>query len=197
MDPNLRVLFDQALADEPDPPEGDLAAAVVAIGRGRRRRRLVVAGGAAFALVIALGAVNLASGPAPLETVPARFAAQLNPACESPARDQPTDVSVFLTMDVTDAQREQVDVLLQSVEAVHEVRYESRDQAYLSFMKMFGDNPDLVAPVAVEQMPESFRVKVTVSAGYQELVLRIRNTPGVDQVIDSACPRGVSAGSAG
>ncbi|MEV4535855.1 permease-like cell division protein FtsX [Asanoa sp. NPDC049518] len=197
MDPNLRVLFDQALADEPDPPRGDLAAHVVAIGRGRRRRRLALGGSAAVALVAALGLVNLASGPAPVETVPARFASQLNPACESPARERPTDVSVFLTTDVTDDQRQRVDVLLRSVETVREVRYESRDQAYLNFQAMFNDNPDLVSAVRVQQMPESFRVKVTVSAGYQELVLRIRNTPGVDQVIDSYCPDGVSVGQAG
>ncbi|SNS97701.1 hypothetical protein SAMN05421812_102593 [Asanoa hainanensis] len=197
MDPNLHVLFGQALADEPDPPTGDLAANVVAIGRGRRRRRLVLAGGAAVALVAALGAVNLATGAAPTETVPARFESQLNPACETPARERPTDLSVFLNPDVTDAQRERVDVLLQSVETVHQVRFESQDQAYLNFQAMFSDNPELVSAVQVSQMPESFRVKVTVWSGYHELVLRIRNTPGVDQVIDSACPDGVSVGSAG
>jgi len=200
LDPNLRVLFDEALADEPAPPRGDLAAHVVAIGRGRRRRRLAVAGGAALGLVAVLGVANLAGPPAdapPLETVPAQFAAQLNPACQSPARDHATDVSVFLDMDVTDEQRERVDVLLSSVETVSEVRYESRDEAYLKFRAMFSDNPDLVAAVKVDQLPESFRVKVTVRTGYQELVLRIKNTPGVDQVIGSACPAGVSAGMGG
>jgi hypothetical protein len=200
LDQNLRVLFDRALAGEPEPPSGNLAGQVMAIGQRRRVRRFAVAGGAAVALVAALGVANLLAPPAgtpPLETVPARFESALNPACQSPARERPTDLSVFLTQDVTDEQRAAVDQALRSDQAVASVAYESRDEAYLVFKRMFSDHPELVEAVQVYQMPESFRLKVDDQSRYVELVLRMRKTPGVDQVIGSACPDGVSVGMAG
>jgi FtsX extracellular domain len=200
LDQNLRVLFDRALADEPEPTSENLAGQVMAIGQRRRLRRFAWAGGAAVALVAALGVANLAAptaGSPPLETVPARFESALNPACESPARDRPTDLSVFLTQDITDEQRAAVEQTLRSDQAVATVAYESSDEAYLVFMRMFSDKPELVEAVQPHMLPESFRLKVDDHSRYVELVLRMRKTPGVDQVIDSACPDGVSVGMAG
>jgi len=200
LDQNLRVLFDQALADEPEPPRRNLAGHVMAIGQRRRRRRFAAAGGAAVALVAAIGVANLLATPAgtpPLETVPARFESALNPACQSPARDRPTDVSVFLTQDITDAQRAALDQTLRSDRAVATVAYESRDEAYLIYKRMFSDKPAIVASVQPYMLPESFRLKVDDQSRYVELVRRMRKTPGVDQVIGSACPDGVSVGTGG
>ncbi|MDG4820602.1 permease-like cell division protein FtsX [Asanoa sp. WMMD1127] len=190
MDENLRQLFDRAVADEPEPPAGEFAAHVVGLGRRQRRRRAALVGAAGIAVVAAAGLANLPAD-APPETVPARFVGQLNPVCESPTRKAPTDISIFLRLDITDDERAALDRTLREDAAVVVVRYESRDQAYATFKAMFSDNPALVAAVKVEQMPESFRLKV------HGPVKGVEGAPGVEQVIGSRCPAGVSVGTAG
>lgn len=196
MDQNLRALFDRALTDEPEPPPADLAPRAMAVGLRRRRWRTLAVGGAAMVVVAALGFANVAGSPesdAPPAIVQARFASLLNPACQSPARDRATDVSVFLTFEVTDEQREAVDRALRSDPAGATVVYESNNQAYANFRKQFADAPDLVAAVKPEQMPESFRV--TLHGRF--LTTEIDSMPGVDQVIGSVCPPGITIGALG
>ncbi|MEU2613887.1 permease-like cell division protein FtsX [Micromonospora sp. NPDC007271] len=197
MDQNLRLLFDRALADEPEPPPGDLAGRAMATDASRRRRRhrLVAAAAAGVATIAALGVVNVATppgGPTPPETVPAAFATLVNPACESPARNTATDVSVFLTMDVTDQQRSAVNRELAADPVVRTVRFVSREEALARFRKTFEDKPELVAAVKAEQLPESFRIKLVGRSRYAGLAARVGRMPGVDEMVGSVCPAGAS-----
>jgi hypothetical protein len=199
MDDNLRLLFDRALTDEPPLASDELSGRAMAAGAGlrRRRRQRALAGAVAgVAVVGVLGWVNAAgppNGTPPPETVPAAFAGLVNPLCKSPARDLPTDLSVFLTMDITDDQRNLISVVLKGDPAVRYLEYESKDAAYASFAAVFAHKPELVAAVQPAQFPESFRAKLDAQATEPALVDRLRHTPGVEAVIRSACPAGARA----
>ncbi|MEU5727066.1 permease-like cell division protein FtsX [Micromonospora sp. NPDC047738] len=198
MDQNLRLLFARALADEPEPPPGDLAGQAMATGTNlrRRRHRLVAAG---VATVAALGAVNVATPAersAPPATVPAGFAMLVNPACESPVQDTSTDVSLFLTADITDQQRSAVASMLHVDPAVRTMMYESREQALIRYRKIFEDAPQLVGAVKASQLPESFRIKLAGRSQYVNLAARVERMPGVDEVVGSECPPGTNAWAA-
>ncbi|MEV0719172.1 permease-like cell division protein FtsX [Asanoa sp. NPDC050611] len=193
---DLRLLFEQALADEPSAAPADFAGRAMAIGRRQRRRRTIVVGGTGAAVIAALGVANLLA-PTPVETVPARFASLVNPLCESPAGDTATDLSVFLTADVTDRQRAAVNELLQHDPAAGTVRYESRDQAYAQFKALFSDAPALVTGVDASELPESFRVKLVDGAQADRVANKAKNAPGVDDVINSRCPDGADVTAAG
>jgi hypothetical protein len=189
LDQNLRLLFDRALADEPEPPPGDLAPRAMAIGLRWRRRRWLAAGGAVAAGLAVFAAVGLVNpkSEAPVAMVPARFASLLNPVCQSPARDSVTDVSVFLTADITDEQRAAVDSALRADGTVY---YESNDEAYIAYKKLFSDVPAILDGVDASELPESFRVKLRRAV----LTTDVTGMPGVDQVIWSACPPGITVG---
>ncbi|MDG4809170.1 permease-like cell division protein FtsX [Micromonospora sp. WMMD1120] len=199
MDQNLRVLFDRAMADEPEPPAVDLAGEAMAAGTGlrRRRQRFVAAGAAAVAAIAAAGALNVATPqrhdvPPPTE-VPAAFGMLVNRACEFPAREIATHASVFLTREISDQQRTALDHALEADPAVATVVYESREEALARFRTMYRDAPDLVAAVRAEQMPESFRVTLTGRSEYAELAGRVEPLPGVDQMYGIDCPAGTNA----
>ncbi|MFI6261391.1 permease-like cell division protein FtsX [Micromonospora sp. NPDC051006] len=197
MDQSLRLLFDRALADEPEPAPGDLAGQAMATGTSLRRRRhgLMAAGAAGLAAIVALGVVNVATPterslpPAP---VPAGFGMLLNPACESPVRDTATDVSIFLTTDITDQQRSAMSQVLHADPAVRSLAYESREEAHARYQRMFEDAPELVAAVKPSQLPESFRIKLTRQSQYANLAARVERLPGVDEIVGSECPAGTS-----
>ncbi|GGO23378.1 permease-like cell division protein FtsX [Micromonospora parathelypteridis] len=199
MDQNLRMLFDRALADEPEPPSVDLAGHAMAIGGRLRRRReqTVAAGVAAVVTVAAVGVASVARPPdrsaPPPTAVPAAFGMLVNKACAFPARETATDASVFLTMEITDQQRSAVNRALATDPAVGTLVFESRDQALARYRKIFADVPELVAPVRADQLPESFRIKLTGRSQYANLAVRVERMPGVDEMIGIDCPAGTSA----
>lgn len=199
MDQNLRTLFDRAVADEPEPPSGDLASVAMAAGTGlrRRRQRRMAVGAAAVVAVAAVGVVNVATPPhrstPPPTRVPAAFGMLVNKACEFPARETATHASVFLAQEITDQQRGALERALDSDPAVATRVFESREEALARFRTMYADAPELVAAVRVEQMPESFRITLTGRSRYPELAARVQPLPGVEQMYGIDCPAGTSA----
>jgi cell division transport system permease protein len=67
-------------------------------------------------------------------------------------------VSVFLTSDITEQQRSDLEATLKGNPAVQSVFYEDQDTAYKRFQEQFADLPDLVKSVGKESLPASFRV---------------------------------------
>jgi cell division transport system permease protein len=189
---DLHELFERALDGEPVPPPGDLAQLAMTGGRRIRRRRGLLAGGSAAALAVAVVVgLNLAPGPAePPQTVPAGIAAAMppDPACTWPVQNEVSDVSIFLTSDVTDAQRAALNDALRTDPLVRELRYESRAEAYERFKRLWRDSPDFVASVGPQQLPESFRVQLTDASGYRRLAETFRYRPGVQDLIGRVCP---------
>jgi cell division transport system permease protein len=79
------------------------------------------------------------------------------------------EVSVFLTENVGDAQRAEIEQELKSLPAVEAVEYESKQQAFARFQEQFKDTPDLVQNVTADALPESFRVKLRDPERFQDI----------------------------
>jgi cell division transport system permease protein len=79
------------------------------------------------------------------------------------------EVSVFLTENVGDAQRAEIEQELKSLPVVEAVEYESKQQAFARFQEQFKDTPDLVQNVTADALPESFRVKLRDPERFQDI----------------------------
>lgn len=94
------------------------------------------------------------------------------------------EVSIFLSEDVTDAQRLSLETALEKDALVDEVFYETKAQAYEHFQEQFESSPELVDGVTEDQLPESFRVKLVDPERFSEIRESYALTPGVDVVQD-------------
>jgi cell division transport system permease protein len=91
-------------------------------------------------------------------------------------------VSVFLTKDVTQQQREAVRTELDQLPQVQQVYYESKQQAYERFKQQFKDVPALVKNTTPDALPESYRVKLKDPRKYLVVASAVQSMPGVDEV---------------
>ena len=192
MEQNLRGLFERALDDEPVPPPGDPARMAMAQGRRiRRRRGLLAAGATAAAVVAAAVAVNASVTPAappPRISAAQAMMAPPDPGCTWPAQDHASDVSIFLARDITASQRSDLRAALQADPLVRDLRFESRDEAFTRFKRLWADSPDFVASVPADSVPESFRMTLAEPSGYPAFAAQFRNRAGVADLVGSACP---------
>lgn len=83
----------------------------------------------------------------------------------------------------TDAQREDILATLEANPEVEEVFYESKDEAYEEFKRVFADSPILGSRTA-EQMQDSFRIKLKNPENYQGVVSEATGMQGVQNVQD-------------
>lgn len=185
MQQNLQGLFERALDDEPVPPPGDLTRAAMAQGRRIRRRRGLLAGGSAAAVAVAtMVALNLALAP-PAPPVPT---AATDPACTSPVREDVSDVSIFLTADITESQRADLDAALRVDPFVRDLRYESREEAYARFKELWQSDPDMTRGVSGDALPESFRIRLADPSEYPAFAARFQDRDGVANLVGRLCP---------
>ena len=194
---DLRDLFDQALHDEPVPPPGDLAGAAMARGRRIRRRRGLLVGGSAAAVVAAavlgLNLILAPSEPAaePLTPVAAAMLRAPGAGCTWPVQDDASEVAVFLTGEVTEAQRTALQSSLQTDPRVRDLRFESRAEAYERFRELWKDSPDFVEAVGPQSLPESFRLNLTDPAAFRAFHEAFLGRDGIQDIVGQVC-RGVS-----
>ncbi|HEY3009897.1 MAG TPA: permease-like cell division protein FtsX [Micromonosporaceae bacterium] len=94
------------------------------------------------------------------------------------------EVSIFLTGEVTDAQRATLDTQLKNDPLVRSFYYESKSQAYEKFKRLFADAPDLVSAVKPDGLPESFRVQLKNPEKFQEVSNKYAGSQGVEEIID-------------
>lgn len=94
------------------------------------------------------------------------------------------EISIFLDNGVTPEQRSDVDRQLHALPLVQSVVYESKAEAYRRFTLQFADQPDLLANVTQDALPESFRVKLTDPTRYDLVATAVKDLPGVGQVVD-------------
>jgi hypothetical protein len=191
MDQHLKDLFERELAAEPPMPPGSAAGDAMAAGaRLRRRSRVMTVGGTVAAAVVVAIAVGTVFGD-PLHRGPAVPAdAQLwcpvpveephHPRTYTQGRDQ---VAVFLTEDVTHAQRIALDEMLKSDPSVAISRYQSREETFQRFTELWKGQSDVAKSVPPAKLREAFRVTLRDPDGYPELAGRLRAVAGVADVV--------------
>jgi cell division transport system permease protein len=84
---------------------------------------------------------------------------------------------------VAPAQRMQIQQDLQALPVVQNVYYESQSEAFQRFQERFKDSA-IAQNVTVDQLPESFRVKLKDPTQYQVVVSAFSGRPGVEVVQD-------------
>ncbi|MBQ1020144.1 permease-like cell division protein FtsX [Micromonospora sp. D93] len=105
------------------------------------------------------------------------------PACTSQP-EEPGDVAlaVFLDNDVTSAQKGSVEQQLRSMPSVKEVSLETREQAYERQKADLKDQPDLLAALKPEYMPELLHATVTDASIAEAVELVMAEADGVEDV---------------
>lgn len=94
------------------------------------------------------------------------------------------EVSIFLSNDITDSQRAELDARLSGDPLVKSYFHESKEQAYENFQTMFRDAPDLVNSVKPESLPEAFRVTLKNPEQYQQAYDNYKTMPGIEEIVD-------------
>jgi cell division transport system permease protein len=94
------------------------------------------------------------------------------------------EVSVFLR---DDASPDQVTALNSKIAGLPEVQthyFESKEQAYERFRRLFQDSPTLVNNVQPESMPQSFRIKLVDPEQFAVIRARLVGDPAIDEIKD-------------
>jgi cell division transport system permease protein len=85
--------------------------------------------------------------------------------------------------EVTQAQRDQIKTDLEAMPQVQRIYYESKQQAFTRFKQQF-KNSAIVDNVTADQMPESFRVKLTNPEQFPIIASAFIGRSGIDEVQD-------------
>jgi cell division transport system permease protein len=96
------------------------------------------------------------------------------------------EVSIFLTKEANEQQRNDIDAKLKSDPLVKEVVFVNKDEAYKRFQEMFQDAPDLLSAVKADSLPESFRLKLVNPEQYRDIYNQYKDTEGVDEIVDQS-----------
>ncbi|MFB4269133.1 permease-like cell division protein FtsX [Nonomuraea sp. GTA35] len=189
-----RYAHNQALLDEVEaadlPPSYRLK-----LRQGADRRQVA----SAFQQVAGVSAVvDHASGPAAEVTAQERKwevsaflckAGTRLPACQAKPADRKKGDSKTTEagMAATPAQTKAVRRLIQRMPEVEKFSFEDEATAYENFKEAFKDNEKLLRATRVEDMPESFRIKLKADAAVSEVVDVLKRQPGVAQVTSNQC----------
>ena len=85
--------------------------------------------------------------------------------------------------ETSEVQRENIKKRLESNPDVETVYYESKQDAYDAYRETYADSP-LLDSLTVDQMQDSFRVKLVDPQNYQGVVAEASSLPGVQKVLD-------------
>jgi len=85
--------------------------------------------------------------------------------------------------DATEEQKDQIRAAIERNPEVYEVFYESKEEAYRQFLEVFKDSP-IRDSLTLEEMQDSFRVKLVDPQQYQGLVSQLQLMPGVQKIQD-------------
>ncbi|MET9241366.1 permease-like cell division protein FtsX [Nonomuraea sp. NPDC003709] len=88
---------------------------------------------------------------------------------------------------VTLEQMKAIQKLILSMPGVKDVFFEDQEEAYENFRRLYKDNKALLDATKVSDMPQSFRVVLLPEADWSKVVSRLRQEPGVSQVIYQGC----------
>jgi cell division transport system permease protein len=94
------------------------------------------------------------------------------------------EVSVFLRDDISGTQLQNLTQMLTQMPQVASVHYESKEEAYLRFQKIFANQQALVQNISQDSLPASFRVKLKDPKQYQLVAVQLQGQPGIDRIVD-------------
>ena len=96
-------------------------------------------------------------------------------------------VAVYLQDNLSTDEQNHILQILDSIPVVQQpVRYESKQQAYERFKRIFANQPALTANVSPDALPASFRVKLKDPSQFAVVSARVGGQPGVENVIDQS-----------
>ena len=104
-------------------------------------------------------------------------------------------VSVFLTSDINEQQRSDLEATLKGDPAVQSVFYEDKDTAYKRFQEQFRDLPDLVKSVGPDSLPASFRVTLKDPQKSDEFTKELELKAGLNAADDTSASPSPDAGA--
>jgi cell division transport system permease protein len=93
-------------------------------------------------------------------------------------------ISIFLRDDINQAQQNHLQELLVSMPEVRNLHYESKEQAYQNFLRIFKNQPDLIENVSSDAIPASFRVDLHQPEQFEVIAARVAGQPGIDDIVD-------------
>jgi cell division transport system permease protein len=190
VDTDVRKHFDRAVSGDPGADLGEMARAAIAQGgRVRRRRQQMAVAGVAAGVVMVLAVVagvnhrSPATAPenpaavapvavAPVSVAPAAVAPPMTlvaaaDCAEQPVPSEATDI-VIIPGDadghVTDQMVSRLRSDLKNDPRVATVLFETREQAYQRFKKLWANYPDFVASVSPDSLAEFFRLRLADAA---------------------------------
>jgi cell division transport system permease protein len=94
------------------------------------------------------------------------------------------EVSVFLRDDISPSQQQNLGNVINQMPEVATVHYESKDEAYQRFKKIFENQKALVENVSPDSLPASFRVKLKNPQKFDVVTARLTGQSGIDKVVD-------------
>ncbi|MCO8275950.1 permease-like cell division protein FtsX [Actinoplanes sp. TRM 88003] len=194
---DLREHFDRAVDDDPGADPGVMAqAAIVRGGQVRRRRRQVAgAAGGVLAVLGIVAGLNLPSQAEPEVTVAAAMRPAAAASCTvDPVEKDATDVALLLTEDASAREKSELAAALDQDPRVGTVLFESRAAAYEKFRQLWADSPDFVASVSLQQLPESFRVRLADPARFTAFERDFARRDGVQDIVGRVCPVSAAVG---
>jgi cell division protein FtsX len=109
-----------------------------------------------------------------------------NHAAPPPHAGAGYQVTVFLSTNASDADKHAIEAALRDLRPVDGIRFENRQEAWQRFKEEFKDAPDLVQATRPENLPESYRLKVAELHPVCPALQRIRQLPGVDDVVTAS-----------
>ncbi|MEV1004886.1 permease-like cell division protein FtsX [Nonomuraea sp. NPDC050202] len=113
------------------------------------------------------------------------------PACGGtmPSADGPvsTDDEGKHGKKITQAQKNVLRKMINSMPEVESFVFETQQAAYEKFRIAYAKNKKLLEATKVSDMPESFLVTLKVGASGEEVGNRLRQQPGVAQVVNQSC----------
>jgi hypothetical protein len=187
VDTGLREHFDRAVSGDPGADLGEMARAAIAQGgRVRRRRQQMavagVAAGAVMVLAVVAGvnhrspvtepanpAAVARAGSAPAASAPAMVLVSALGCSVKPVQNGATDVVIFpgdADGHVTDRMVSQLRSDLKDDPRVAALFFTTHEQAYQRFQRLWPNNPDFVASVSPNDLPEFFRLRLVDAAQY-------------------------------
>jgi cell division transport system permease protein len=95
-------------------------------------------------------------------------------------------VSIFLTEDVTDGQKANIDQAITGSDLVKSKSYENKEDALKRFQQLWKDSPDFVNAINADSLPESYRVTLKNPEQYKDFAKVIEGMPGIRQIIDQS-----------